>query len=188
MSLHFCAMVSSSGIILFCKKNSISCSSQGVLIAARAIMTPAHLVWFIMLTASSTVLMLPLPMTGMRLTAATVCAIPSRRISPLKRMEVVLPWIVMSEIPIFSSCRASLGAVIWVWSQPSLSFAVTGMETAFTICSASLVVRSGLQRSIDPPLVLVTLSTGQPMLMSIIFAPWFCPHCAASMSQSGSLP
>ena len=73
-------------------------------------------------------------------------------------------------------------------SQPNLILAVTGISTALMIALAHLIAMDVSQRSIDPPLVFVTLSTGHPMLMSMVAAPWFFAQMAACASVSGCLP
>ena len=91
-------------------------------------------------------------------------------------------------MPMSASWRGSVCVMKDLSSQPSLIFAVTGMSTASTIAFAHWMARFVSQRSIDPPFVLVTLSTGHPMLMSMVAAPWLTDHIAACASVSGCLP
>ena len=68
--------------------------------------TPAQPVWSIMRFASAGERTSPLPMTGMRFTAATTSAMPSSRASPEKRISVVRPCTVTAAAP-SSSSRAA---------------------------------------------------------------------------------
>ena len=92
----------------------------------------------------------------------------------------VRPWTVMSLQPRSSAMRASSGAFSVSWLQPMRIFSVTGTSTALTVASmiAAASVRSRI--SADPASPLVTLRTGQPMLMSMIAAPRSAFSLAAS--------
>ncbi len=74
-------------------------------------------------------------------------------------------------------------------SQPSRSLQVSGARRsdAFTRSTMRSVL-SGSHSSLLPPLRLVILSTGQPMLMSITCAPRSSAQRAASQSRSTFAP
>ena len=136
--------------------------------------------------------MSPLPITGIdgwcRFTPSTVAAIPSRRTEGLNFIAVVRPCTVIICTPTSQSRGGSESAIRQPSSQPSRIFAVTGTATASTTARATATAWAGSQSSFEPPCFLVTLSTGQPMLMSISVAPRASAQRAASARIGGSLP
>ena len=73
--------------------------------------------------------------------------------------------------PASSKAWARSGAVSDSSSQPSLIFTVTGIRTAFATAATRSAARSAWHKSAEPPPVLTTFRTGQPMLMSTAVAP-----------------
>ena len=65
---------------------------------------------------------------------------------------------------------------------------MTGTVTAATTAAATRLARSGSCKSDDPPEVLTTLGTGQPMLMSTMSAPAASAIRAAWAITAGSPP
>lgn len=145
-----------------------------------------------MRSASAAVMMSPLPMTGIVgwvfFTPSTVAAMPSSRTDGLNFIAVVRPCTVIIVTPTSHSRAGSESATRQVSSQPRRIFAVTGTRTASTTVFATAVAWSGSQSSFEPPCFLVTLSTGQPMLMSMTVAPRVSAQRAASARMSRSQP
>ena len=67
-------------------------------------------------------------------------------------------------------------------------FSVTGSFTAFTVARISCVASGRSRINDDPAWPLTTFFTGQPMLMSMIAAPFCSLSLAASAMRSGSQP
>ena len=90
--------------------------------------------------------------------------------------------------PTPSSTRTKSGAVMFLSSQPRRILAVIGNFTALTIVFTRCAVLSNSVIIAEPPPVLQTLRTGQPMLMSIESTPIDSRYCAASRISSGTAP
>ena len=73
--------------------------------------------------------------------------------------------------PACSKARAKPGAVSDSSSQPSRILTVTGMLTALTTADTRSTARSTWHMSAEPPPLLTTFLTGQPMLISTAEAP-----------------
>jgi hypothetical protein len=65
---------------------------------------------------------------------------------------------------------------------------VTGTSTAPTTDSTSSLAESAWHIKAEPPPVLTTLWTGQPMLMSTAAAPWSTAQRAAYLISEITLP
>src|SRR6185312_13080061 len=98
------------------------------------------------------------------------------------------PWTITPAIPTFSNSRASAGAVSESSSQPRRIFTVTGTLTDLTTASTSATAVAVWHIKADPPPVLTTLLTGQPMLISTAEAPWSTTQRAANSISWITLP
>jgi len=84
--------------------------------------------------------------------------------------------------------RAMVRAFLLCVSQPVRIFKVTGMSTAFTTVARMRPTRTSSLSSAEPAITLQIFFAGQPMLMSMIWAPRSTLCLAASASIAGSLP
>ena len=127
-------------------------------------------------------------MTGMARTAATTRRMPSRFTRPLKPWARVRPCTKIAAAPASSSARARSGAVRFSSSHPRRILAVIGMRVAATMPRTSSAVLASSVIIAEPPPILVTFFTGQPMLMSTACTPSSWQSTAASRISSGTLP
>ena len=141
-----------------------------------------------MCLAARGVVMSPLPITGIDLTAATTDRMPARLTRPAKPWARVRPWTKIAATPTPSSTRARSGAVRFSSSQPRRIFAVMGIFTASIMPRTSAAVLLSSVIMAEPPPIFVTFFTGQPMLMSTDWAPSSWHITAASRISSGTLP
>ena len=72
--------------------------------------------------------------------------------------------------------------------QPVRIFSVTGTSTALTTALIIASTVSGYWSSAEPASFLLTFLAGQPILMSMICAPFSTLNCAAWAISSGSAP
>ena len=155
--------------------------------AARPIITASQPVCCTIRTASSGVMMSPLPITGI-FTAAFTSAMRVQSAWPLYPCSRVRGCRATACSPQSSASRAICTATNSLSLHPARNFMVEGMEMAartfLRICSTSGRSRS----SPDPPLHFTTLFTGQPKLMSTMSKPWSSQTLAASAITSGSEP
>ena len=91
-------------------------------------------------------------------------------------------------MPLASAMRATVMAFLWLRSQPVRIFRVTGMLTAPTTASRICCTSGSFCSRADPAITLHTFLAGQPMLMSMICAPWSALYFAASAIIFGSAP
>ncbi len=84
--------------------------------------------------------------------------------------------------------RASSGALRLSWHQPIRILSVTGASTARTTSLTIAAARPRSRISAEPASPLVTLRTGQPMLMSMMAAPLSRASRAASPISCGVQP
>jgi hypothetical protein len=75
-------------------------------------------------------------------------------------------------MPLSSAMRAINGPLRWSQSQPVRIFSVTGTSTALTTASRMRTTSCSSRISAEPAQALHTFLAGQPMLMSMICAPW----------------
>ena len=75
-------------------------------------------------------------------------------------------------MPLSCAMRAMVGPLRWSQSQPVRIFSVTGTSTAFTTVSRMRPTSASSRISAEPAQALQTFLAGQPMLMSMICAPW----------------
>jgi CHRD domain/PEP-CTERM motif len=141
---------------------------NGFASAPRPIEIAAHPVSRNVAAASARVRMSPLPTTGIRSTAATTARMPARLTLPLNPCSRVLPWMMTPATPTFSNSRASAGALKVAAFQPSRILTVTGTVTALTTAATSRTAASVWHIRAEPPPVLTTLLTGQPMFGTYI--------------------
>jgi len=128
-------------------------------------MTPSQPVSSSMRTASSAVRTSPLPITGMP-TAALASPIMSQCASPANFSARVRAWIATALAPAPSSVRHTSTTLRESPSQPSRTFAVTGIEVAAAMRSTMAAMRGTSCSNAAPAQRFTTLRTGQPMLMS----------------------
>src|SRR5207249_12293823 len=138
-------------------------------------------------TLSSAVRRSPLPATGIP-TAARTCVIAAQSANGSYRWARVRPCTARPWIPVASS-RVAISRKFRVpASHPRRILAVTGTATAPTMASLTRQARSGSRSKDEPPEVLTTFGTGQPMLMSTMSAPAASAILAASAITPGSPP
>ena len=128
----------------------------------------------------------PLPMTGMCFTAATTSAMPSSRAcageAHLGRAAVDGDRAARRPLP---AGRPGTGRRCRSRPTPAAAWRSAACAAGRpSIWSTMRSVRSGSHSSLLPPSRLVTLSTGQPMLMSMTCAPRSSAQRAASQSRS----
>ncbi len=87
------------------------------------------------------------------------------------------PWTVSIAMPAFSAIRAMLSAFLFSRFQPVRIFSVTGTAsgptpTACTTASTIRATSASFCSSAEPAATLQTFLAGQPMLMSMICAPF----------------
>ncbi len=68
--------------------------------------------------------------------------------------------------------RATASALRFCLSQPVRNLSVTGTSTACTTASRMRDTSNSSLSSAEPAMTLQTFLAGQPMLMSMICAPW----------------
>src|SRR5690606_29723975 len=91
-------------------------------------------------------------------------------------------------IPASSAMRAIASALRWPAAQPVRILSVTGTSTAATTASRMRATSASSRISAEPAQALQTFLAGQPMLMSMICAPWPALWRAASAICTGSVP
>ena len=139
--------------------------SQGSPRAPRAIITPSQPVSASMVSASSGLLMSPLPSTGM-CTACFTARMMERSMPGVYICSLVRAWTATRAAPACSQALAHSTAVTWSASQPLRILTVTGrLVWAFTWATIS-PHSSGWSISLLPAPPDTILGAGQPMLMS----------------------
>ncbi len=132
--------------------------------------------------------MSPLAITGIP-TRVFTRAMVSYSASPMYWSERVRPWMAMARTPESSAMRAMRGALRFWWSQPVRNLSVTGVfGTAATTAVRMRATRASSFISAEPAMTLQIFLAGQPMLMSMIWAPWSALWRAASAIMAGSAP
>ena len=153
---------------------------KGLASAPRPIETAAQPVSSNVAAASAIVRMSPLATTGMRSTASTTARMPARFTAPLNPCWRVRPCTITPATPTCSKARASSGRRqrLVVPAQPHLD-----RDRDLTRHRRRAVTRSTARSiwhmSAEPPPVLTTFRTGQPMLMSTAEAPFSSTQRAA---------
>jgi hypothetical protein len=84
----------------------------------------------------------------------------------------VRPWTASAVMPLSCAMRAMAGALRTSAHQPVRIFSVTGTSTAPTTASKMRATSASSRISAEPAQALHTFLAGQPMLMSMICAPW----------------
>ncbi len=150
---------------LWALSETICPNNQGLPIAPLPIMMPSAWVCVKIFAASSTLKMSPLAMTGTVQTSLTA-AITDQSLLPEKPCSLVRGCTIIISAPACCIFSAKDGALMLSLSQPARILTLTGFcetsLTADTISKAS----SSLRIKALPSLFLVTLGTGQPMLIS----------------------
>ncbi|MNW15375.1 hypothetical protein D3C71_2138580 [compost metagenome] len=75
-------------------------------------------------------------------------------------------------MPALCATFAIASALRWSAAQPVRIFSVTGTSTALTTASRMRATSASSRISAEPAQALHTFLAGQPMLMSMICAPW----------------
>ena len=151
-------------------------------------MTPSAPVFSRTAWAFSGVVISPLAITGMRAMAFTA-AIVSNSASPRYCWQRVRPCMASARIPLSSAIRRMLGAFLFSTFQPVRILSVTGVSgTAFTTAVKIWPTRVSCWSRAEPAMTLHTFLAGQPMLISMIWAPRSALYFAASAIMAGSAP
>ena len=127
-------------------------------------------------------------MTGILINVLTM-AMVSYSASPVYCWQRVRPWMATARMPADSAMRAMVGALRLARFQPVRNLSVTGVSgMAPTTASRILPTSSSSCISAEPAITLHTFLAGQPMLMSMIWAPLSTLWRAASAIIFGSAP
>ena len=114
--------------------------------------------------------MSPFANTGMD-TARLTAAIVSYSTAPTNRQARVRPCTASAAMPARSAMRAMVTALRASGAGPVRIFSVTGTGTAATTASTMRATNGSSASSAEPAAALHTFLAGQPMLMSMIWAP-----------------
>ncbi len=121
-------------------------------------------------------------------TACLIAAMVSYSASPVYRSARVRPCTASAWMPACSAIFATFRPFLLARSQPVRIFSVTGTSTApTTACRISLTKASSLNKA-EPAALLQTFFAGQPMLISMIWAPAATLACAAAAIICASPP
>src|SRR5512139_4094500 len=131
--------------------------------------------------------MSPLAVTGID-TAAFTALIVSYSASPVYMHARVRPCRAMAAMPDSSAMRAMARALRFSLLHPVRNLSVTGTLTAATTASTMRATSASSLRSAEPAATLQIFLAGQPMLMSMIWAPLSTLYFAASAIIAGSDP
>ena len=112
----------------------------------------------------------PLAITGMS-TAVLMAATVSYSAQPRNAHARVRPCTAMAAIPLSAAMRAMVTPFLRCGEIPVRIFSVTGTSTALVTAVRILSTSDSSARSADPAMTLQTFLAGQPMLMSMIWAP-----------------
>ena len=131
--------------------------------------------------------MSPLAITGIA-TEAFTARMVSYSASPVYMQARVRPCRAMAAMPYSSAMRAIARALRFSLLQPVRNLRVTGTSTALTTASTMRATSGSSLRSAEPAATLQIFLAGQPMLMSMIWAPLSTLYFAASAIIAGSDP
>ena len=117
-----------------------------------------------------------------------MAAMVSYSASPMKASARVRPCTESAWMPHCSARRAMATPLRELLSQPVRILSVTGTSTACTTLSSRRATSASSRSSAEPAMTLQIFFAGQPMLMSMICAPFATLTLAASASMAGSAP